>query len=99
MELLQKFYYNSFGFAPEHINAVKQAIRLESGHSGTLYGKTGTLGYEDGSISSWLIGFVETGSRTCFFATNIQNDGSANGQTAAQITLNILSEMHIWNNA
>lgn len=99
VELLQKFYYNSFGFAPEHINAVKQAIRLESGHSGTLYGKTGTLGYEDGSISGWLIGFVETGSRTCFFATNIQNDGSANGQTAAQITLNILSEMHIWNNA
>ncbi|MDE7310841.1 MAG: BlaR1 family beta-lactam sensor/signal transducer [Eubacterium sp.] len=96
VELLQKFYHNAFGFAPEHIEAVKQAIQLESDGSGALYGKTGTVACEGNNISGWLVGFVEKGSRTCFFATNIQKESHADGSAAAQLTLDILAKLHIW---
>lgn len=96
VELLQKFYNYTLDFAPEHIEAVKQAIRLESNSSGTLYGKTGTIGYGDSRISGWLVGFVEQENRTCFFAANIQDAANADGQTAWQITLDILAKLQIW---
>lgn len=96
VELLQKLYDNSFNFAPEHIKAVKQAIQLESYGSSTLYGKTGTVQYQGNNVSGWLVGFVEKDSSTCFFATNIQKKSHADGSTAAQLTLDILSKLHIW---
>ena len=42
VELLTKLQNNSFGFAPENINAVKDALCLSSSDAGTFYGKTGT---------------------------------------------------------
>ncbi|MEE1031495.1 MAG: BlaR1 family beta-lactam sensor/signal transducer, partial [Ruminococcus sp.] len=42
VELLIKLQNNSFDFAPENINAVKDAICLSSSDAGTFYGKTGT---------------------------------------------------------
>ena len=37
-QLLTKLQDNSFGFAPENINAVKDAICLSSSDAGTFYG-------------------------------------------------------------
>lgn len=42
VELLIKLQNNSFGFAPENINAVKDSICLSSSDAGAFYGKTGT---------------------------------------------------------
>lgn len=96
VELLQKLYENSFDFAPENIQAVKDSIRLTSSSGGTLYGKTGTGRVDNQDVNGWFIGYVESSERTCFFAANIQAAESATGSTASNITLSILSDLQIW---
>lgn len=96
VELLQKLYENSFDFAPENIQAVKDSIRLTSSSGGTLYGKTGTGRVDNQDVNGWFIGYVERSERTCFFAANIRAAKSATGSTASNITLSILSDLQIW---
>ena len=54
---------NTYGFSQEHMDLVKQSIRLADGDSGTLYGKTGTVSADGKNISGWLVGYVETNGR------------------------------------
>ena len=101
VELLRKLQNNSFGFAPENIHAVKEAICLSSSDDGTLYGKTGTGRVDGQDVNGWFIGFVEADDSTCFFATNIRADGGcteggATGSRATEITMSILSDMNTW---
>ena len=60
VELLTKLQNNSFGFAPENINAVKDAICLSSSDAGTFYGKTGTGRVDGQDVNGWFIGYIET---------------------------------------
>ena len=71
VELLIKLQNNSFGFAPENINTVKDAICLSSSDAGTFYGKTGTGRVDGQDVNGWFIGYIETADNTYFFATNI----------------------------
>lgn len=96
VELLVSLYQNDFAFAPENIQAVKDAIRLSASDQGTLYGKTGTGRINGQDVNGWFIGFVETTDHACFFATNIKADTDATGSSAAEITTSILSELQIW---
>ena len=96
VELLTSLYQNDFDFTPEHIQAVKNSIRLSASDTGTLYGKTGTGGINGQDISGWFVGYVETTGRTYLFATNIKADSSATGSVAAKITMSILSDLQIW---
>lgn len=96
VELLIKLYHNRFGFSPENINAVKDAICLSSSEAGTFYGKTGTGRVDGQDVNGWFVGFIETADNTYFFAVNIEADGGAAGSSAAEITMSILSDMHIW---
>ena len=96
VELLTKLQSNSFGFAPENIAAVKDAIRLSSSDAGTFYGKTGTGRINGKDVNGWFVGFVESADNTYFFATNIQSTGNATGSKASEISLSILSNMGIW---
>lgn len=96
VELLTKLQNNSFGFASENINAVKDAICLSSSDAGTFYGKTGTGRVDGQDVNGWFIGFVETADNTYFFATNIGADSDATGGNATEITMSILSDMNIW---
>lgn len=96
VELLTKLHSNSFGFAPENINAVKDAICLSTEHAGTFYGKTGTGRVDGQDVNGWFIGYIETTDNTYFFATNIRSDDRATGNTAAEITMSILSDWQIW---
>ena len=95
VELLMKFYNNSFGFTPKNINVVKDSICLFSSENNRFYGKTGTGRVDDQDVNGWFIGFTETNGNTYFFATNIQNDTNANGRNATEITMKILSDMNI----
>lgn len=97
VELLTRLQNNSLGFAPENVNAVKDAIRLSSSDAGTFYGKTGTGRVDGQDVNGWFIGFVETADNTYFFAANIGADSNAAGGNAAEITMSILSDMNIWN--
>lgn len=96
VELLTQLQNNSFGFAPENINAVKDAICLSSSDAGTFYGKTGTGRMDGQDVNGWFIGYIETADNTYFFATNIGADSNATGGNATEITMSILSDMNIW---
>ena len=96
VELLTKLQNNSFGFASENINAVKDAICLSSSDAGTFYGKTGTGRVNGQDVNGWFIGYIETADNTYFFATNISADSDATGGNATEITMSILSDMNIW---
>ena len=96
IELLTKLQNNSFGFAPENVNAVKDAIFLSSSDAGTFYGKTGTGRVDGQDVNGWFIGYIETADNTYFFATNIGDDSNATGSNATEITMSILSDMNIW---
>ena len=96
VELLTRLQNNSLGFAPENINAVKDAICLSSSDAGTFYGKTGTGRVDGQDVNGWFIGYIETADNTYFFATNIGADSNATGSNATEITMSILSDMNIW---
>ena len=96
VELLTKLHSNRFHFSPENINAVKDAIRLSSSDTGTIYGKTGTGRIDGHDVNGWFIGFIETTDHTYFFATNIGSDDGATGSAAAEITMSVLSDLQIW---
>ena len=96
VERLTQLQSNDFGFGPENIHAVKDAICLSTSSAGTLYGKTGTGRVDGQDVNGWFIGFVEASDHTYFFATNIGADDGATGSNASKITLSILSDMNIW---
>ncbi len=96
VELLTKLQSNSFGFAPENIAAVKDAICLSSSDAGTFYGKTGTGRINGKDVNGWFVGFVESADNTYFFAANIQSAEKATGSKASEIALSILAHMGIW---
>lgn len=93
IEMLQKFYYNQFGFSPENIRAVKDSIYLYSEEDSRIYGKTGTGEVDGANTLGWFIGYIEQEDHTYFFATNIQNDDLATGSIAAELTHSILSDI------
>ncbi|MDD7642883.1 MAG: BlaR1 family beta-lactam sensor/signal transducer, partial [bacterium] len=95
VELLTKLQNNSFDFAPENVNAVKDAICLSSSDTGSFYGKTGTGRVNGQDVNGWFVGFAECADHTYFFATNIGADHDATGGNATEITMSILSDMNI----
>lgn len=97
VEMLNKLYYNKFGFSPENIKAVKNSICLYSTDNGTLSGKTGTEEVHGKNTSGWFIGYIEQDSHTYFFATNIQSEKLASGPLATELTFSILSDLRLWN--
>lgn len=96
VELLARFCQDKLPFQPENIRAVKNSLFLSSSDGASLYGKTGTGNVEGKNVNGWFIGFVEAAEETYVFATNIQDESSANGSTAGKITLNILNDKGIY---
>lgn len=90
VELLKRFYENDFGYAPEHIAAVKDSLRIFSENNDSIYGKTGTGRVNGKDINGWFVGFIEQSGNPCFFAVNIQGNENVNGSTAAEIAFSIL---------
>lgn len=96
VEMLIKLYYNDYLFNPEHIQMVKNSLFLLSTADGSLYGKTGTIEYNQQNTTGWFIGFLEKENHVYFFATDIHNKNGAAGSTAVQITLSALSDLALW---
>lgn len=96
VELLTKLQDNSLRFALKNRNAVKDSIHISSSDMGNFYGKTGTGRTNGQDVNGWFIGFVENADNTYFFAANINAKNHADGSTAAEITLSILSDLNIW---
>ena len=96
VELLKKLQANNLEFHSNNLQAVKNSILLSSVNDKKLYGKTGTGRIDDKDVNGWFVGYIETTDNTCFFATNISANSDATGNSAAQITMSILSDMNIW---
>jgi bla regulator protein BlaR1 len=96
VELLARFCLGDLPFRQENLKAVKDSLFVSSAGGSTLYGKTGTGNVEGENVNGWFVGFVESQEETYIFATNIQDKTSANGSTAAKITLDILNEQNIY---
>lgn len=96
VQALKKFYYNTLGFSPVNVDAVKNSLRISENSGETLFGKTGTGIVNNKDTSGWFIGYVEEKGDVIFFATNIQNSNSATGEKAAHITLSILTKKKIY---
>ena len=96
VELLKDLYNNDFGFTPENVNTIKDSICLFSSDDRSFYGKTGTGRIDGQDVNGWFVGFVCTNGNTYFFATNIQGNANATGNSASEITKSILSELNIW---
>ncbi|WP_042462002.1 BlaR1 family beta-lactam sensor/signal transducer [Neobacillus dielmonensis] len=97
VQLLTAFEKNQFGFKPEHIQAVKQAIFIAEQNNRQLYGKTGTGMINGKNVNGWFVGFVTKGDSRYYFAVNIQNqDGQAQGSKAAEIAKQILHDKQIY---
>lgn len=94
VQLLKKFYYNEFGFAPENIQAVKDALLLERTADTALYGKTGTGQISGQNCSGWFVGYVVKNGSPYFFALNIQGTNAC-GSAAAQIVQEILMQREL----
>ena len=105
VKLLRDFHQNNTIFETEHVNTLKDVLRLSEqvlpdGSSAVLSGKTGT-GFVDGFtsgivVNGWFIGYVEKSGNTYFFATYIRGEDNAGGSVAAQITLSILADKGIY---
>lgn len=96
VNLLRDFYYNNFGFSPQHIQYVKDCILLSRSEVASLSGKTGVGIVNQHQVNGWFIGYIETLDNTYFFATNIQGKDNATGTKAYEITLNILDSLGIY---
>lgn len=98
VELLKKFYHNTFGFNGKNINAIKDALLIANTPNGTLSGKTGTGRVDGQDTNGWFIGYIEKSGHVYYFATNIQSTSNATGSVATEISLSILSDMGLWKN-
>jgi len=96
VELLTRLSQGTLPFKPDHIKAVEDSIYLSASQGVSLYGKTGTGTIDGQNINGWFIGFTKSSGETYVFSANIHNDNSANGRTAAAITLDILNDRNIY---
>lgn len=96
VELLTRFCQGTLPFQPDHIKAVKDSLYISESQGVSLYGKTGTGNINGKDVNGWFIGFAQSQDETYVFSTNIQSDQSANGRTAAAITLDILENQNIY---
>jgi len=96
VELLRGFYQNDTLFKTEHVDAIKDILRLSEKDGAVLSGKTGTGSVNGKIINGWFVGYVENNGHTFIFATNIQGEDNAGGSAAVQITLSILEDKDIY---
>lgn len=96
VELLRKLHDGALPVSPENVGIVQDTIRLSVTDSGTLYGKTGTESIDRKNTSGWFIGYIENGSSTYYFATNIRQEDHATGTAATELTFRILADLGIW---
>lgn len=94
--LLSRLCQGTLPFQPDHIKAVKDSLYISASQGVSLYGKTGTGNINGKDVNGWFIGFVQSKDDIYVFSTNIQSDHSANGRTAAAITLDILENQNIY---
>ena len=92
VELLKRLYQGNLPFSQRSMNIVKGILVMEKTGSYQLSGKTGSV-QRITPHESWFVGYLETNGEVYYFATNYESsspDGLASGDTAKQISLDVL---------
>ncbi|WP_438027845.1 penicillin-binding transpeptidase domain-containing protein [Sorangium sp. So ce233] len=75
VDFLRRLHAGALPCSPRSVDIVKRIIVLEQTPAYTLRGKTG-LEYDDRTATGWLVGSVERGADTYFYATVLLGKGS-----------------------
>jgi beta-lactamase class D len=95
VEFLKRLYQGDLPFAQRSMNLVKGLLVLDKTAAYQLSGKTGSV-QRVTPHQGWFVGYLETGGNVYFFATNFESsspDGLASGETARQISRDILQSL------
>ena len=96
IDFLRKFYNYEISSSRQSIETVKDLIILEQTNSYKLSGKTGGGNVSDNEYIMWLVGYIEIGNKTYFYAMNYKtNDFSKTLNARYEITKNILRELKL----
>lgn len=100
VDLLRSLYTNEFNFNQENINTIKEALIISEDSNHIFAGKTGTgisksILFNNEEYNGWFIGCLEVPGNTYYFATNIQDNKSASGTNAFNITVSILNNFFL----
>ena len=92
IDVLSDIFEGKTNFSTQHIGTIKEIMFTGTINNYNVYGKTGT-----GRDNAWFIGFFQDENKTYYFATRLVGDDSqnVNGQSAKEITFNIIQEFNI----
>jgi beta-lactamase class D len=95
IQFLCRFAKNDLPFSGKTISIIKDIITTNKTPEYTMYGKTGTVGF-DGKIKpriGWNVGYLEQGKNTYFFATNIEIRNKKDAANRVEITRLCLKDL------
>ena len=89
IEFLRKLYLKKLPIRDQTMHVAKRMMIIEQNESYVLSGKTGRS--KDGM--GWFVGFLETGEKVYFFATNVEPREKFNVESRKRVTLNALKKI------
>lgn len=92
---LRKLVRGDLPFSDRSVAIVEEILILDAGAGRVLRAKTGSNARDGKGILGWWVGWVETGSETYIFATNVEGPDGASGITARRVTASIFEELGI----
>jgi beta-lactamase class D len=96
IEFLQKMYEYRLPVSKRSIDIVKNIIVLERGKGYILRGKTGGANIDENRYITWLVGYIERGSKIYYYALNfIITDFDRGRQVRYELLKDILSELKL----
>jgi beta-lactamase class D len=75
IQFLRRFAKKDLPFSGQTMSIVRDIMITKKNPEYTMYGKTGTVGFDGSKIKpqiGWHVGYVEQSKNTYFFATNIE---------------------------
>jgi beta-lactamase class D len=97
VRFLQRFYEEALGVSKRSTDIVKELLVLEEEPGYRLSGKTGwsALGESDAPQIGWLVGYLESGEATHFFALNIDIRTNEDASKRLVIAKSVLRELGV----
>lgn len=96
IEFLKGIYLNNFNLSTKTLDIVKKGMLYESSPDFTIYTKTGTGPIANENGIGWLIGWIEKGSETYFFAFNVEDEDELKaGKLRYEYGFRILKAMNL----
>jgi beta-lactamase class D len=95
VEFLRRLYLNQLPFSERSLAIVKEIMITEKTPDYTIRAKTGWFGFGNDQITNigWYVGYLETGDKAYFFATNIQIRNAQDPSYRIEITRRCLKDI------